>query len=153
MRVAVSTYLDAPPERIWQEVRTTKLLSHVNHPLVKLDPIDPPTWPEVWEQKDYLAKMILFGFLPFGEQVLGVRFEDLGEGIYRLRDEGHGDVAKVWDHVIYLKPEGEGTHYTDEITVEAGWMTLIVAGFSWVLYHHRQRKWRKLVKRSFEYPS
>ena len=151
MKVSVSTYLDAPPERVWQEVRTTRLLQHVNHPLVKFIPKDPPDWPAEWEEKDYLAKMVLFGFLPFGDQVLGVRFDDLGDGNYRLRDEGHGDVADVWDHVIRLKPDGEGTHYTDEITVEAGWMTPIVAVFSWVLYHHRQRKWRKLVKSGFTY--
>ena len=152
MKVSVSTYLDAPPQRIWQEVRTTKLLQHVNFPLLKFQPIDPPKWPEVWEEKDYLAKMFLFSFLPFGIQVLGVRFDDLGEGNYRLRDEGRGDVAKVWDHVIFIKPEGDGTRYTDEISVKAGWMTIIVVSFAWILYHHRQRKWRKLVKSGFCYP-
>ena len=151
MRVSVSTYLDAPPERIWQEVCKTKLLKHVNHPLVKFIPIDPPEWPEIWVENDYLNKMILFGFIPFGDQVLGVRLEDQGDGYYRLRDEGHGDITEVWDHFIFLKPQGEGSHYTDEIIVKAGWMTPIVGIFSWVLYHHRQRKWRKLVKSGFVY--
>ena len=68
MIAASATILDCPPERAWQEVQTSRLLTYITSPLVRFVPVDPPTLPAVWSEERYLVQMRLFGLLPFGTQ-------------------------------------------------------------------------------------
>lgn len=70
---------------------------------------------------------------------------------WRMRDNGHGRSIPVCDHMIEVSPHGDGTLYTDRITVEAGVLTLFVAAFANRFYAHRQRRWRRLVASGFDY--
>ena len=71
-----------------------------------------------------------------------------------LRDDGTGQLATMWDHTIRVEPGlGGGTEYTDIVEVRAGVLTPFVWIFAEVFYRHRQRRWRALVKRGFDYGS
>jgi uncharacterized membrane protein len=71
-----------------------------------------------------------------------------------LRENGSGQLATVWDHTIRVEPSSDGgTQYTDVVEVRAGVLTPFVWAFAQVFYHHRQRRWRALVKRGFDYGS
>ena len=47
-------------------------------------------------------------------------------------------------------PDGR-TRYTDSVEVRAGLLTPLVWAFATAFYRHRQRRWRRLVRRGFRY--
>ncbi len=57
-------------------------------------------------------------------------------------------LVRRWDHLVRVRPEGDGhTRYSDEIEIEAGLLTPIVWLFAEVFYRHRQRRWKRLIRR------
>jgi ligand-binding SRPBCC domain-containing protein len=151
-RLELTTILDAPPERVWAAVRTPAVLEHVAAPLVTFEPVEPPAFPETWDEDEYLVAIRLFGVLPLGRQWVRVRYvtvrETPGEQFYQLRDDGSGSLASTWDHRITLRETADGvTAYTDEVRVEAGVLTSLVWLFAHAFYRYRQRRWRRLVAR------
>lgn len=156
MKVHVASVFDAPAERIWEEVRTTRLLRHVAWPLIVFAPIDPPVLPETWPEGRHRVAMRAFGILPLGRQWIVTsmpRPDEHGRGVYRIRDQGSGDLISVWDHRIVIRARADGrTDYRDEVTVRAGLLTPFVWLFAHVFYRYRQRRWRRLVAARFHYP-
>jgi hypothetical protein len=155
MKLTVRTILDAPASRIWQEVHKPGLLLHITAPLVIFRSIDPPTMPKEWRDGRYHVAMRFFGFLPIGKQWIVTSTpnpEDHAKGVYRIRDNGEGQLAKTWDHLITIaaRPDGRAD-YVDEVEVKAGVLTLGVWLFANLFYRHRQARWRALVKRDFRY--
>ena len=154
MRVAMSTNLDTSAERAWTEVQTSRLLNHVAWPLLSFEPINPPTFPAMWQEGRYLVRMRAFGVISIGQQWIVITKPMLGPDRYQLRDDGHGNLFSRWDHVITVEPLGAGRCcYTDEVEVEAGLLTPIMRLFVYVFYAHRQRRWRRLVRNHFSYRS
>ena len=157
MKVVVTTILDAPVERIWAEVKTPRLLDHVAAPLITFDLIDPATMPAHWGDGRYLVSMQFLGLIPIGRQWIVTSTpqpEDQTRGVFRIRDNGIGDIAKVWDHLIVIEALTDGrTAYRDEVEVKAGVLTLGVWLFAHWFYRHRQARWRRLVRQGFRYPS
>ena len=152
MRVMIATILETSAERAWAEVLTPRLFRHVARPLLTVKPIDPPTFPAAWREGEYRVRMCLFGMVPIGEQRIVVTEPMLGPDRYGFRDDGHGDLASRWDHRITIQPAGPSRCcYTDEIEVEAGLLTPFVWCFAYLLYAHRQRRWRALVRSGFAY--
>jgi hypothetical protein len=150
MLVDVSTVLPCAPEQAIRQVSTSRLHRHVSAPLLRFVPKEPSQLPEVWSEGTYWVSMYLFGFVPFGAQAMVVSFPECREA-FCVRDNGHGSYMRKWDHWVMIKPEGEGTLYRDRVTIEAGILTPLVWGFAQIFYRHRQRRWRKLAARSFEY--
>jgi len=72
MTIQLSTVLNAPSERIWEEVNRTALHAYVTRPLLTFEPVDPPTLPERWEAREYRVRMKLFGAVPLGWQIVKV---------------------------------------------------------------------------------
>jgi hypothetical protein len=150
MLVDVSTYLPCDPEQAIRHMRTTRLHQYVAAPLLRMIPRRPSRLPEIWPEGTSWFSMRLFGFIPFGKQATVVSFPE-HEGGFCVRDNGYGSLARKWDHVVTVEASGNGTLYRDRVTVEAGILTPIAWGFAQVFYRHRQRRWRKLVARSFNY--
>lgn len=57
----------------------------------------------------------------------------------------------TWDHIITIAAVGSGTLYRDRVTIRAGLLTPAVWLFALLFYHHRQRRWRQLVRNGFDY--
>lgn len=149
--IELSTYLDANPATVREHVMRPALLDHVSAPLIRFKRLEPPELPETWEQGQYKVGMRLFGIIPIGWQVVGLELLPPRGEIWSVRDNGHGALIRTWDHVIEVSPKGEGTHYTDRVTVDAGWLTAPVALFARIFYAHRQRRWRALVASGFDF--
>ncbi|MEM9839269.1 MAG: hypothetical protein AAF830_08950, partial [Pseudomonadota bacterium] len=103
--IVIASHIPASPDKVWQEAQTTRLLRHVTAPMISFHPIDPPTWPERWEEKSYLAGMRLFGWLPIGQQVIVIEKPPQQDGKLFVRDNGHSGMIKRWDHLITIEPE------------------------------------------------
>ncbi|MCE3006461.1 MAG: hypothetical protein LW853_06485 [Rickettsiales bacterium] len=100
--------------------------------------------------------MRFLGLIPLGRQWIVTSTpqpEDHPRGVFRIRDKGVGDIAKVWDHLIVIEARPDGrTAYRDEVEVRAGVLTLGVWLFAQGFYRHRQARWRRLVRQGFRYP-
>jgi hypothetical protein len=149
MKLRLSTRIDLPPAEVWQLVQTPRLLDFVAAPLMRFEYLE-PLRPRRFEAGGRcLARLRIFGIVPFGTQWIVTSLDEPAEGAWprRLRDDGHGALIAMWDHWITVAPDiGGGTRYTDELEVRAGALTPFVWAFAQVFYRHRQRRWRKLAR-------
>ncbi|MDL1945130.1 MAG: hypothetical protein AB1509_00695 [Chloroflexota bacterium] len=151
MQVQISTILKSAPDRIWQEVQTSRLLQYISQPLLVFTPVSPSAFPETWGNGNYQVRMWLFGVLPLGTQWIVIRHIASSEG-YDLLDDGHGNLITRWQHLISLRPTPGGfTLYTDTVNIDARWLTFGVWLFANIFYRYRQSRWRRLVRRNFNY--
>lgn len=149
MKVKISSVLDAPIERVWEYLMKPSVLDFIAFPLVRFKYQFPP--PDKWIAGSYTANMLLLGFLPAGAQTINIEFPDGGADKLVLRDNGTGNLAKTWDHWIYLeKEENNTTVYTDEVYIKAGILTPFVWFFALLFYNYRQSRWKKLVENNFK---
>ncbi|NRA29238.1 MAG: hypothetical protein HRU11_03170 [Parvularculaceae bacterium] len=147
--IAISTHLAAPADKIWSRLKSPQALMEVSKPLLAFKAIDPPTLGDQWEERDYLCGLWLYGFLPVGKQVLGIRIPPVDGDKRFLRDDGRGRFISRWDHTITIEPDGEGTRYEDRLHLEAGVLTPAIAVFARIFYGHRQKRWREIVAKDF----
>ncbi|MEM6538958.1 MAG: hypothetical protein AAF668_14660 [Pseudomonadota bacterium] len=146
------TILDTTPDRLFEEVSKSAALLHVSKGMMSFTPIDPPHFPELWEERKYLVSMKFAGALPIGTQIIGIEIPPPSDGRYFVRDNGYSDTIKKWDHMITIEPTGDGrSAYEDRLDIDAGWRTPFVAAFAKAFYAHRQRNWKKLVDSGFVY--
>ncbi len=146
--VTIRTYLEADVAAVESHVLRPALLNYVVAGLMKFRPIAPSRLPEKWTPGTYRVAMRAFHFLPAGWQNVRIEFPGPGDNWF-MRDNGHGSIAKVWDHLIFIEREGNGTRYVDQIRIDAGALTWFVALYANLFYRHRQRRWRRLVRRNF----
>lgn len=149
--IQISTYLDAAPDEVWDHVTRSSLLLYVAKGFISFRADDPLGFPERWREGAYKAWMSLWGVLPIGWQIIRIEYPPMKGATRLLRDNGFSPMIKIWDHMIEVSPEAHGTHYVDRITIEAGVLTPLVALFARYFYQHRQRRWRTLVARGFDY--
>lgn len=152
MRLAISTLLNTPAERAWTEVQSSRLLAYIAWPLLTFKPMLSNRFPMVWTDGTHPVRVRGFGVVPMGKQMIGTTRPKLGPERYQIRDNGSGDFASRWDHLITIETTGpDQCRYTDEVEVRAGIFTPVVWGFAVMFYTHRQRRWRQLVGRGFAY--
>lgn len=133
------------------ELKTTRLLHYIAHPLIKFVPHDPPALPQSWGEETYWCRLKLFGVVPLGLQAIVISFPTPEEGEFTLCDQGHSRLMPVWNHTITLSPTAEGVRYEDHVEMSAGVLTPFVGFFTRLFFAHRQRRWQKLVGNGFRY--
>ncbi|PTA66780.1 hypothetical protein [Deinococcus arcticus] len=155
MHIELTTEFPAHAPEVWRHVQTSRLLRYVAAPLVTFTPLEPPTWPDVWQGGQYLTRMTLLGTVPLGQQAISVSrrvVSDVpGREHYELLDDGAGQLAPTWRHQITVQATpGDRTRYTDRVEVRAGLLTPVVVLFAALFYRHRQRRWRHLARHRFQ---
>jgi hypothetical protein len=160
MMVDLEIALPVSPERVWAEVRTPRLLRHVAAPLITFQMLEPKALPEQWHEGRFRVFMWFLGFIPFGRQWIVTSEPPPPDGAPDrantrcIRDNGTGDMVRVWDHWIFIRPGPDGgTLYRDRVDIKAGVLTPFVWLFAVWFYRHRQSRWRKLVDNGFAYPN
>lgn len=148
--VELATHLACTPDEAFAAVQRSALLDHVAAPLIRFAPRGRP-FPEKWVQGEYRASMFLFGIIPLGWQAVVITLPEPSGDVRFVRDNGYGPLIRKWDHWIAIGPDpfGHGTRYIDQVTIEAGVLTPIIAAFARVFYGHRQRRWRALARGRF----
>lgn len=150
--VRLSTTLPAPPEWVAAQLQSTAVFRHITAPLLRFAPSRGP-WPAHWAPGELELRLSLFGMLPLGRQTAHISVQPAAvPGDWpRLRDDGHGQLMRRWDHHITLQalPNGH-TRYTDEVELQARYlpwlMTPLSAAFAQLFYRHRQHRWRLLAQ-------
>jgi len=150
MRVSVATHLQCSLEQAIAEVKTPRLLEYVTYPVLTFQPVEPASFPELWVEGTYWVKLKLFGLLPFGRQAIVISYST-ADNTFMLRDNGHSAMIKTWDHRITIEKVDSGVLYRDEVKVSAGILTPAIWLFALLFYRYRQRRWKLLARRAFDY--
>ncbi len=154
MKVNVSTIIDASPDKVFEVVKTKKLLFHVMHPMARFKIISPLDDFETWKEGEtYVGWSFLFLFIPVWKRKNYI--EKIDEDNHTIQSRESGEIGlKKWDHLIKVeKTENGKTHYTDIVEINAGIFTPLYFLFASLFYRHRQRRWRALADRNFEFSS
>lgn len=150
MKLDLSTHLPCTLEQAVSQLMTTRLLQYVSYPLVSFTPVDAPHFPHSWTAGTHWVCLTLFGFLPFGRQAIVISIPPVETG-FALRDAGYSRLIPVWDHLITIEPISGGVVYRDRVELRAGLLTPFIWVFALFFYRHRQRRWRRLAAKGFDY--
>jgi hypothetical protein len=147
MRVYVESVLPCPPEKAWEEVQHPALHREVIYPLMRFVPADPAQLPERWPEGATLRfKIYLFGIIPLGTHTIFL--ERIDPAAREIQSRESEWLVRRWDHLVRIRSTGDGqTRYSDEILIDAGWLTPLVWLFAQWFYRHRQRRWRRVARR------
>jgi hypothetical protein len=145
MIVDVSTVLDCPAAKAWNEVQKSSLLIRVTWPLVRVVPIGAP-FPERWsEGLISQLRTFIFGVIPIGVDTLLI--EKIDQRNREIQSREHNLLITRWDHLISIKPlDDSRSAYCDTIDIDAGSLTFVVWAWANLFYRYRQRRWRSLAK-------
>lgn len=148
MIITVQTQLDAPPEKVWHAVKSLNTFRHVTRGMlgVTATKANPHIFEEpLTEGKTFEVRMWFFNVLPAWKHTLHVhRLDDQQR---ELLTHEHGAFITTWNHLIRVQPGASGgTHYTDQIDIKAGLLTLGVVAFAHIFYRYRQSRWRRLAR-------
>lgn len=104
------------------------------------------TFPARWEASTTLVtRFWLAGFVPapWRHHLAIISIDPSRREIVSAE---HGGPIRTWSHLIRITPEGTGSRYLDEITIDAGALTPLVAAFAHAFYRYRQARWRRLAR-------
>ena len=148
LTVKKSSVFPAAKDEIFRRLQKLKTLQLIAHPYATFKSVD-DTEELTWEEDSAFAfHFKLFALIPFGVHTIKVIQFDIEKGIYTQEGNKH---VPVWNHKIILEKIDENTtKYTDIVEIQAGWKTLFVYLWANCFYAHRQRKWKRLLKRNIE---
>lgn len=147
MKVYVESVLQCPAGRVWDEVQRPALLLEIIRPLFRFVPADDSKFPERWLEKAAVrCNGYLFGVIPLGTHTIFIERIDTAAREIQTRESE--PLVRRWDHLVRVRSSGDGQSlYSDEIIIDAGWVTPFVWLFAYCFYRHRQRKWRRIARR------
>lgn len=148
LTVKKSSVFPAAKDEIFRRLQKLKTLQYIAHPYATFKSVD-DTEELTWQEDSAFAfHFKLFALIPFGVHTIKVIQFDIEKGIYTQEGNKH---IPVWNHKIILEKINENTtKYTDIVEIQAGWKTLLVYLWANCFYAHRQRKWKRLLKRKIE---
>lgn len=147
MLARISTTFDCTAEQLWDEISRPAALRFVSAPLLHFKPLVAGELNGEWVVgKTYPLRLYLCSFLPLGGHSITLARIDRAANLIESKESGA--LSPVWNHTIRFHPLGDGKlHYTDEIEIQAGLLTGMVWAFAHLFYRHRQRRWKKLLRR------
>lgn len=148
LTVKKSSVFPAAKDEIFRRLQKLKTLQYIAHPYATFKSVD-NTEELTWQEDSAFAfHFKLFALIPFGVHTIKVIQFDIEKGIYTQEGNKH---VPIWNHKIILEKINENTtKYTDIVEIQAGWKTLFVYLWANCFYAHRQRKWKRLLKRKIE---
>ena len=148
LTVKKSSVFPVAKDEIFRRLQKLKTLQYIAHPYATFKSVD-DTEELTWQEDSAFAfHFKLFALIPFGVHTIKVIQFDIEKGIYTQEGNKH---IPVWNHKIILEKIDENTtKYTDIVEIQAGWKTLFVYLWANCFYAHRQRKWKRLLKRKIE---
>jgi hypothetical protein len=147
MRARIATRLNGSFATVGKLLQRPSSLAYVAAPVLRFESADGGSLPARWETGTRLRlKLHLFGMVSLGSHVIELERVDPRAGVIVSRE--HGRIARVWNHRIEFRETAPGrVEYADEIEIRAGLLTPLVWLFAQLFYRHRQRRWRKLLRR------
>jgi len=148
MLARITTKLACTQGELWDQISRQQSLQFVASPLLKFDAVEPGAFDGEWEVgRDYQLQLYLLGLIPLGGHTIRLTRIDRDHNTIQSRESGL--LVRVWNHTICFQEITPGVvHYTDEIQIQAGWLTPFIWAFAHLFYRHRQRRWKRLLKQT-----
>jgi len=147
MRVFVRSLLPCDPQDAWAEVKRSSLLLEVARPFVIIRPAKGESFPEQWRVGETICcRSYMFGVVPLGTRM--VSFDTIDNQAREIHTREADPLVRSWNHVIRVEvADGGSTRYSDDVEIDAGWLTPVVWLFAQCFYRHRQRRWKTVANR------
>jgi hypothetical protein len=149
--VTISSVFPAQPEEIWLLLSRVETLHYIVFPYAIFFPVDGATNMEWRADETYRFHLRVFGIIPFG--IHTIRFKTFDRANFTIQSVEENRFVPVWEHTITLElltaaSHNNSTKYTDTVELCARRLTGIVFLWCKAFYHHRQKKWIKLLSES-----
>jgi hypothetical protein len=144
MIARIQTELPSSAEKVWRALLQRDTFLHITRGALGYRGAD--QWPEVFAEGTEIETRLLFlHALPGWKHT--IRVVQVDHENLLLASEERGGFIRRWNHRIWLEPlDGTRCQYTDEIDIEAGWLTPAVWAYAHLFYRYRQRRWRQLAR-------
>ncbi len=143
MKLKFQTQLPARPEKVFSEVKKPSLLLRIIEPIATVLPVN-GKFPDSWEQGvTYVCKIRIFKWIPIGKRQLTI--ERVDDNKLEIQSREFDPLVRKWDHLIRVEASENETLYSDELDIEAGFLTPFVCLYAWIFYRHRHRRWRAIA--------
>jgi hypothetical protein len=157
MRVLLKFELDCHPDNAWKALRSPSVFRGVSAPFMAFRSLDPGGFTDTWTEGEHRVSAKLFGLVPAGEQLVDIHTEarrdhavhgrhEVSSIVRIVHDTGRGltfplTLTKHWHHRMAVSelPAGR-TLYRDELTFDAGALTLPAWVAYWVFWQWRGRQ-------------
>ena len=148
--VDLSTYLEAPPEKVWSAVKKPSTFAYVTKGLMdaavltgsSLEGMPDEDWAQAGRKIELKLKAL--SAIPLWRHTIEIQSVD--EQNRTIQTSERGGAVKSWRHRITVEPEGTGSRYRDRVEIEAGVATPAVHALALMLYRYRQARWRELAR-------
>lgn len=143
IKINISSILNNSVNKIWDKLLNVETLIEICKPMATFKSLSNEKEMK-WEvNKEYVFKLFIYGFIPFGEhKIILIKLDKENKII--LSNE-HNGIVKIWNHLIILENIGDSEiKYTDEVEIYAGIFTFFTAAWAKLFYKHRQKKWKKI---------
>ena len=144
MIATIQSQLPASADQIWRSLQRTESFRYITRGLLGFQGMD--DWPEHFaEGMEIETRLFFFHAVPGWTHRL--RVVRIDHARRELESEEGGGLVRKWNHRIAVEPLGEDRClYTDEINIDAGWLTPAVWAYAHAFYRYRQQRWRQLAK-------
>jgi len=154
--ISLTSELPGPADRVWDAIHDPQALGFVLAPLIRVRPIEPKIFPDRFVPAHYVVGLIGPAGIPLGRQAINMTHPapEPGEPLPRflMHDQGSLDLASVWDRQLSIEPIGPWScRLKDQLTVEAGWRTPILALWGRIYLRLWHAGLRKLAAHNFRY--
>ena len=146
MYARITTTFDCVEAELWANIIEPRSLQYVAAPLLAFRPRHGGEIAREWVVgKTYEFQLYFLGFVPLGRH--DIKLIVLDRAANRIVSHEQGALTSVWNHTIQFNSNGpRSICYSDEIEIQAGWLTPVVWIFAQIFYRHRQRRWKQLLK-------
>jgi hypothetical protein len=137
-------HFPAPADKVWQALISPRILAQTSFPILTLTPTSPA--PEKWSKgASILVKLRLFGVVPWGNH--RIEFLELDDAKRFFSTSEHDENIRSWKHQLQVTSLSPSTCVAqNRIEFEAGIFNGFVHGFSTLLYRHRHRALKRLLR-------
>jgi hypothetical protein len=148
MIARISTLLECTENQLWDKISEPASLQYVAAPLLSFKPLEGGKLDHRWQVGTlYPLKLYFMKLIPLGRH--DIQIDRIDEETKTIVSRESGRLARVWNHKIHFQAAAPGkVSYTDEIEIEAGWLTPGIWLFAQLFYRHRQRRWKTLLGKS-----
>lgn len=133
-RVRVVSDYSVPADTLWAITKDLDALVEMNARMVRMEGM--PSG-DMYAGQQIDIQVSLFGVLP--PQPYGITIIEVDDIYRQFRSTEEGSGVKTWNHLGRVEETETGSRLIDEIEIDAGWKTPLVAGWAKLLYRARHR--------------
>ncbi len=141
--VHLSHVYDAEPREVWRVAIDLDCLQEAVQGLLSFEGMPSGA---IYAGQVIDVKVSMFGILP--AQPYRMELLEFDQDAMRFVSNEQGMGVKHWQHRLWVKPHAKGAELIDEIEIEAGWRTAMIAAWARYMYKRRHKPRLRMLAQS-----